>query len=316
MMQPHMLASSGSLTKAQRRVPDDEKNCLVDIEALISVGDKGHEKSRLGWLRSPAAWRLLRAVVLLALALVSLRYIGHIVARLFHWAEDHVDPSSPVHMTLFVLVSLVFWVIPLPVVMQAWALAVGCFFKWKGFLVLIVAFSIGIPLSFTLGRLLAQSRSSAIENSLQQFLPQAIAYVHSLRTAVVLRPLRLSFLLMWAPLPTSLCPLLVGLLIPPKELRSEVFALGAVPSKLLHFACQVLVGLEAGSFAQALEGHQGGGGTRWAGTLAIGSLGLSVVLMGTMMWYIHSALEDIKRKQDPPTSDLSLASSIYNPAMA
>ena len=40
---------------------------------------------------------------------------------------------------------------------------------------------------------------------------------------------------MWAPLPTSFLPLLVGFLIPPSELSLRAFVSGALPSKLLHF---------------------------------------------------------------------------------
>ena len=49
---------------------------------------------------------------------------------------------------------------------------------------------------------------------------------------------------MWAPLPTSTLPLVAGFLIPPSELPFSLFVSGAFPSKLLHFACDVLVGVE------------------------------------------------------------------------
>lgn len=65
-----------------------------------------------------------------------------------------------------------------------------------------------------------------------------------LRRTVAMRPVRASFLLMWAPLPTSTLPLVAGFLIPPSELPFFLFVSGAFPSKLLHFACDVLVGVE------------------------------------------------------------------------
>ena len=110
----------------------------------------------------------------------------------------------------------------------------------------------------------------------------AMAYMTPLRRTVAMRPVRASFLLMWAPLPTSTLPLVAGspcrarplppntnpnpdpnpnsnpnpnananpnpnlrgFLIPPSELPFSLFVSGAFPSKLLHFACDVLVGVE------------------------------------------------------------------------
>ena len=72
----------------------------------------------------------------------------------------------------------------------------------------------------------------------------AMAYMTPLRRTVAMRPVRASFLLMRAPLPTSTLPLVAGFLIPPSELPFSLFVSGAFPSKLLHFACDVLVGVE------------------------------------------------------------------------
>lgn len=61
---------------------------------------------------------------------------------------------------------------------------------------------------------------------------------------------------MWAPLPTSSLPFMLGFLIPRSELPLRSFLGGAFPSKLLHFACDVLVGLEARSLGAAFDAHE------------------------------------------------------------
>ena len=45
---------------------------------------------------------------------------------------------------------------------------------------------------------------------------------------------------------------MIGLLIPYSELKLGRFVAGALPSKLLHFAADVIIGIEAGSLAAAL----------------------------------------------------------------
>ena len=180
-----------------------------------------------------------------------------------------------------------------------WAVAIGCFFRWKAFAILLVAMCMGVPTSFLIGRRVARFASTSAR--LNQAAPTALSYMLSLRKAVALRPVRLSFLLMWAPLPTAFCPFLVGYTVPRSELPLHKFALGAVPSKLVHFACDVFVGIEAGSLAEALgesPGRGGGGGGRWAPTIAIGTLVLTVALVLLMGFYVHEALHDIKAKSE------------------
>ena len=127
----------------------------------------------------------------------------------------------------------------------------------------------------------------------------ALAYMQTLRKAVSRRPLRMSFLLMWAPLPTSLCPFLVGFMVPTTELPLRTFVLGAVPSKLLHFTLDVCIGIEAGSFAEALNHHDGGAEkNKWARTLSAGTLALTLAIIAAMVVQVHEALHDIKAKEE------------------
>merc|ERR1719379_1610767 len=112
---------------------------------------------------------------------------------------------------------------PLPVVMQAWALSAGCFFKGWGFLMLAVSFGCGVPMSFLIGRHVAFKYGRALEDWLEELMPAGVTYMKSLRKAAKKQPIRLSFLLMWAPLPTSLCPFMVGFLLPEKDVKLEEF---------------------------------------------------------------------------------------------
>lgn len=279
-----------------RRRPNDEPCYLVDIEA----GAKTSVKSWRGRVVSSAKTHWWKALISIFIMLL-LRRVAQNVISLFHWAEAHVDGNSPTHMLLFLAISLPFHTgLPIPIVLQAWAVAIGCFFRWKGFLILWASFGIGVPMSFLIGRKLAKLGGSAMEVRVGQLAPRGVAYMDSLRVAVAQRPVRLSFLLMWAPLPTSFCPFLVGFMIPPKELPLGTFLLGALPSKVLHFSCHISVGIEAGSFAEAIasEGSLIDGKDTWATWIAVGSLMLSVVLMGSMMRYVHQALHDIKDKED------------------
>jgi len=283
--------------ETRRRPKEDFYDLLVDIEA----GGKPTIKPWRTRVVASIKMHWWKAVILVFLGLLVRRFAQNVVT-LFHWAEAHVDGNSPTHMLLFVAVSLPFHTgVPIPIVLQAWALAIGCFFRWKAFLILWASFGIGIPMSFMIGRKLAELGGAAMEARVSQLAPRAVAYMESLRKAVAQRPVRLSFLLMWAPLPTSFCPFLVGFMVPPKELQLGTFTLGALPSKVLHFSCQVLVGIEAGSFAEAVASHEGSptdSKDKWATWIAVGSLVLTVLLMGSMMRYVHQALHDIKDKED------------------
>merc|ERR1719456_390015 len=142
-------------------------------------------------------------------------------------------------------------------------------------------------MSFTIGRHVAAQHGKAMEAQLEDLMPTGLEYMKSLRKATKKQPVRLSFLLMWAPLPTSLCPFMVGFLLPEKDLALDHFLKGAVPSKVLHFACQVMIGIQAGSFTQAMAAHDGKhasgeskDGSDWSGFVAIGSTILSVLLIG------------------------------------
>ena len=144
---------------------------------------------------------------------------------------------------------------------------------------------------------------------------QAHSYIRPLRRMIAARPTRSSFLMMWLPLPTSTLPLLLGLFVPRSELRLGAFVCGAFPSKLLHFACDVLVGLEAGSLAAALDAHddlpglddldpdQAASKLR-ARRVAIGSMGLTVLFMAAMAHTMHAALREVKAKEEAEASAL------------
>lgn len=242
-------------------------------------------------------------VIVVGIALMLLLpKLGKMVISIFRWAEERVDSTSWLHMLGFLLVSLLFhFPAPVPVVMQAWAIAVGCFFKWRGFVLLVLSFSLGVPMSFLIGRYAAQAGEGAIERQMRAVIPTGMEYIRSLARAVSRTPVKLSFLLMWAPLPTSMCPFMVGFIVPARELPLQQFLSGAIPSKLLHFSCSVLIGVQAGSFASAMSMHDGGGGNSseaagggWGHALAVGSMVLSVVLMCAMMFYIHGELVGVQ----------------------
>lgn len=244
--------------------------------------------------------------------LVLLRSARAIIST-FHWAEKRVDRSSPWHMVLAFAVTLPFNLgVPIPIVHQAWAVAIGCFFRWNAFPILLAALSVGVPVPFVLGRQLAAGGDTAMmEARLRWVAPSAVAYLSPLRQAIASRPVRSAFLLMWAPLPTPFLPLLLGFLFTSVELPLRAFVSGALPSKLLHFGCDVLVGLQGGSLAAALDAHDelpgaddlAGDNTelarsrRKARCIAIGVMTLAVLFMVAMLHTMHSALKEMKTCQ-------------------
>ncbi len=264
---------------------------------------------------------------------LSLWWLARHVLQLFHWAEHRVDRYSYWHAFLFFAVTLPFHTgLPVPIVHQAWAVAIGCFFRWRAYPILVASLSVGVPLPFVIGRRLAsgcgraRDRDADLGNGgapasrLLQLLPASmVAYLTPLRRAIATRPVRSSFLLMWAPLPTSSLPLLLGVLIPPHELPLASFVAGALPSKLLHFAADVLVGIEAGSLAQALDAHDDPAGMadedapvaparapsqgRHARAVAIGTLALTVSFVAAMGYTMHQALKELKAREDERADD-------------
>ena len=139
-----------------------------------------------------------------------------------------------------------------------------------------------------------------VASRLIRMAPGAIAYMSSVRKAVARRPIRLSFLLMWAPLPTAFCPFLVGFVVPHTDLPLRKFVIGAVPSKYIHLACDIFVGIEAGSLAEAFGEVDAvtGRSNKWAPMIAGGALVLTIVLVAAMALYVHEALNDIKAKSE------------------
>lgn len=255
------------------------------------------------------AWLKRRAWLVAIFFVFGLLYFG--ASRLlgvFHWAEQRVDRKSPWHMFIFFAVTLPFHLgLPIPIVHQAWAVAIGCFFRWRAFPILCASLSVGVPLPFVIGRWLARyggDTASKREAWLRQIAPRATTYLTPLRRAIGAKPIRNSFLLMWAPLPTSSLPLLVGYLVPSSELKLTSFVTGALPSKLLHFACDVLVGIEARSLAAAFDTHDHLPGVddltstpRHARAIAIGTMGMTVTFMAAMVWTMHRSLSEMNAKE-------------------
>ncbi|KAL1504964.1 hypothetical protein AB1Y20_008731 [Prymnesium parvum] len=295
---PHALHSSEHAAAERDRPPPPRAS---------GTDSKLHRPSRARCARR-AAQAAAAALVLALCALVLLRSAWAVVGA-FHWAERRVHRDSRWHMLLAFAAMLPFSLgAPIPIVHQAWAVAIGCFFRWKAFPILLASLAVGVPLPFAIGRKLARGGdSSTMEARLRAVAPRAVAYLSPLRKAISDKPIRSSFLLMWAPLPTSFLPLLLGLVMAPEDLSLLHFVLGALPSKLLHFACDVLVGLEAGSLAAALDAHDDFPGMddlddleglassrRRARRIAIGVMALAVLFMLVMLRTMHTALRDLK----------------------
>ena len=244
------------------------------------------------WSSYLTAANLVGAVLVVALA-YGVKVFGGVASAKIHdgfvWAETVVVGTSYTHLFYFLLVSMVLHVpAPLPGAMSAWAMAIGCLFPApRAFGLLAVSFAIGVPMSFWIGRAVASAES--IKQRIESALPSAFTYMENLRGAIAAQPSKLSFLLMWAPMATSLCPFMVGFVAPSTELRFIDFFVGAFPSKMLHFGMTVLLGIQAGSFAKAEDAHDGGGY-------------LKPALMGgavlAMMGYVHHALDAFAREAE------------------
>lgn len=281
---------------------------MLSPTSSASHDDKGHHAARKCARCAPSCRQHLYLLPVL-LALLLLFRASSLIVSLFHWAERRVDRHSSWHMLLSFAVTLPFHLgLPIPIIHQVWAVAIGCFFRWRAFPILVASLSVGVPLPFLIGRRLvacvAGGDAAAAEAKLRRWSPRGVGYLKPLRRAISSKPVRSCFLLMWAPLPTSTLPLLVGFLIPPSELPLASFVAGALPSKLLHFACDVLVGIEAGSLAAALDAHDDLPGVndlpqskRWARSIAVGAMLLTVAFVGFMVYTMHQALRDMKAKE-------------------
>ena len=95
-----------------------------------------------------------------------------------------------------------------------------------------------------------------------------------------------------------------ALLLVHDDVRIGAFDCGAFPSKLLHFACDVLVGIEAGSLAAALDAHDDLPaaddleGRDRARKIAVGTMGLTVLFVCGMLHTMHSALKEMRAKEE------------------
>lgn len=162
-------------------------------------------------MTSYSASRCARIVVALA-AIAAVFRLAQMLITLFHWAEHLIDRNSPWHMFLSFAVLLPFNLgLPIPLVHQAWAVAIGCFFRWRAFPILLAMLGVCVPVPFVIGRCLARRGGGSAPAPLSPWRgpwgQRAAAYLTPLRRAIAMRPVRSSFLLMWAPMPTSTLPL-------------------------------------------------------------------------------------------------------------
>ena len=262
------MATARSSSNGRRESYEEEELPLTPRSTSKRRSFGGTSSPHSSARRQRLALRVARSAAVLGLVVALVYWSSSRIVRLFHEAERLVDRDSPLHMFFFFAVTLPFHCgLPIPIVHQVWAVAIGCFFRWHAFPILVASLSVGVPLPFVLGRRLARAAgggdSAAAESILRRcggtsglaylapltltLTPtlrspspryggtSGLAYLAPLRRAIATRPTRLSFLLMWAPLPTSFLPLLVGFLIPPSELSLRAFVSGALPSKLLHF---------------------------------------------------------------------------------
>jgi len=126
-------------------------------------------------------------VLSLVLAGLLLFRCVHSTVALFHWVERRIDRNSPLHMLGFLAVTLPFNLgLPIPVVHQAWSVAVGVFFGWKAFPLLFAMLAVGVPLPFLIGRRLARGDRVAVW--IRRTAPGAMSYMTPLRRAVAARP--------------------------------------------------------------------------------------------------------------------------------
>ena len=279
-----------------------------NMKGEFSSAAEPRKLRRSCWSKYLTFRRCMLAAVIVCLVLLLAR-AGKSVLPLFRWAEKRVDANSPWHMALALAVTVPFNLgIPIPIVHQVWCVAIGTCFRWKAFPLLFAMLTFGVPLPFLIGRRLANGNSVALEAQLRRLAPRAVAFVTPLRRVVAARPVRTSFLLMWAPLPTSSLPLLLGFLIPSSELPLRSFMAGAFPSNLIHFACDVLVGLEAHSLTAAFDAHEDlpgvedldlvrGDQTR-ARRISIATMCLTALFMAAMLRTMHAALRDIGQASD------------------
>ena len=138
---------------------------------------------------SSARRRRVQKLVGAALVALGIYWFSSVIVSTFRWAEHKVDKDSYWHMFIFFAATLPFHTgLPIPIVHQAWAVAIGCFFRWKAFPILFASLSIGVPLPFAIGRRLASrygGSSDLTSEKLRQISPRAASYLAPLRKAML-----------------------------------------------------------------------------------------------------------------------------------
>ena len=176
--------------------------------------------------------------------------------------------------------------------------------RWRAYLILLAMLSVGVPLPLSSA---GGCNSRGGGRWRRGCTGRRARRRTSTRCAArSVRPVRSCFLLMWAPLPTSTLPLLVGFLIPPSELSLADFVCGALPSKLLHFSADVLVGIGRPARRGARRARRPAGRRRPRRRrreqppprrIAVGTMGLTVFFVAGMFHTMHSALKECARRR-------------------
>ena len=167
-----------------------------------------------------------------ALKICSFIAAAYVLCCLISWAKnqfvavltafegfDAATCCTTPHIIEFSLVSLAMWVplIPQPFVLTLWCLAMGYVFKLFALVLLTVLLCLGIPLSFSIGRLCQKYNVLSTQNkghpapsqskfipawALEWFRSTSSRYIKPMRSALLRGPRSFSFCLMWgAPSP-------------------------------------------------------------------------------------------------------------------
>jgi len=291
-------SSSASGLKTGGTIQGGTKRNHSYVEAYSKGGSSYTIAQIKKHLKNPSKKTVGGVFTLLAALWILKIMAGSVLNPLRHLLETvEIRADNPKHYLYFYVASqLMFIPSPLPFIITAWVLAAGYFFKWRGFLLLFLSFGTGIPLSFQVGRILKNLGFNVRKYLKSGSLSGGLEYFDKFRRLIVEQPVRMCFLLMWAPVPTQLLPFLVGFLT---DVSIRNFSLGAIPSKLIHFSCPLIIGLEASSLSSALNGES-------TSTLSVVVLILPVVmsigLLAGMAYYVKGKLEEMKNgAQDDET---------------
>jgi len=254
----------------------------VEEQVPILGRCNGSASPKSTWCRC-TVWRVL-AVFILGGFFVAVFLLHDVFQSAF--TNLNVDKEDPFQGLSWFMLGFAFWVI-MCIPYSAYVLGGAFLFgMWRGFLILYANIFMGSFLVFTSARF---CRKRGLTNSLVGQSSHA-NYILGLKKAFKDHGLKLSFLIMFSPVPQPLIVVLLALLTDVDIIR---FLMGSTIALYIVYAPQIVIAAQASNLSDAINPHN-------PVQLALGIASVAVVclLLSFMTYYMRSVLESFREESD------------------